>query len=580
VGLAKRKIEERKEQKSNRAKVNRNLTKSIFEKVAIFLFQIKAPHHFVFIVNEKMKLRFLRSIRVNGTRFHSMRLCPYSTECKNLTLQQNYTRLTEKAELKEDPQQLKLLKTLEKVQKLVEAFDFSVFDKSISVSNDNSSNDSTTSQLLPSRLRGVYIYGPVGSGKSMIMDMFFDSCLISRKKRVHFHQFMLDVHKRIFQHKQTLLATYGRDRHINLSSARDSIRFVASQISQETKLLCFDEFQVTDIADAVILSKLFGELWSHGTVLIATSNRPPKDLYSEGLNRRDFLPFIEQLEKECLVRELNNSIDYRLSESQELEHTYFLGNHEENYQRLFHLYEMEIIYLKSIPSQDSLLVKDEIKRNPQTGEFLFPVSFSSSRFLSIKQVDLSVRCCFVDFQSLCDQDKGAADYKTLTKYFHSVYLTGIPKLSKLHHNSARRFIILIDELYNQNVRFLFTSEVEPLLLFEEEKEHWERVPQPELKDRLKVDDEEISKYGRNYDTSKCNYSLVIRFYFNFLFFSEVAQERLSAGQQEEINVYQGELASIKELSFAFQRAASRLVEMTSVQYYNRWKSKYFPTVNE
>jgi predicted ATPase len=468
-----------------------------------------------------MKSRFLRSVRVNGTRFHFIKLCPYSAECTNFTLRQNYIRLTEKGQLKEDGQQLKLLKTLEKVQKLVQAFDFSVLDKSISIPNDNSTNDrssngNSTSQLLPARLRGVYIYGPVGSGKSMIMDMFFDSCLISRKKRVHFHQFMLDVHKRIFQHKQTLLATYGRDRHINLSSARDSIRFVARQISHETKLLCFDEFQVTDIADAVILSKLFGELWSHGTVLIATSNRPPKDLYSEGLNRRDFLPFIDQLEKECLVRELNNSIDYRLSESQELEHTYFLGNREENYQKLFHLYEKEISYLKSVPSPDSLLVKEEIKRNPQTGEYLFPVAFSSSRFLSIKQADLSVGCCFIDFQVFCEQGKGAADYKTLTKYFHSVYLTGIPKLSKLHHNSARRFIILIDELYNQNVRFLFTAEVEPLLLFEEEKEeHWESVPQPELKDRLKVDDEEISKYGRNYDSSKCNSLLIFLLEFFF-----------------------------------------------------------------
>ena len=163
----------------------------------------------------------------------------------------------------------------------------------------------------PPRLKGMYIYGHVGVGKTMAMDVFYDHCPLAAKRRVHFHKFMLEIHQRIHAYKQRLLQQYGREVHINLSSERDAIAAVAHDIADECRLLCFDEFQVTDICDAMMLAKFFGVLWERGTVLVATSNRPPTDLYKDGLNRSYFLPFIDRLQDECVVWDMGTSEDYR-----------------------------------------------------------------------------------------------------------------------------------------------------------------------------------------------------------------------------------------------------------------------------
>ena len=440
-------------------------------------------------------------------RLHTKRSLSSSVEYYRSLVTQNV--------LKEDLQQLKILKTLQQLQRLIDSFDFSPFDENQLVAGNDKVAKSEIRDKSISRIRGMYIHGTVGSGKSMIMDMFYNSCQLERKRRVHFHQFMLEVHQRIHRHKQHLLRTFGRDRHVNLSSSHDSIAVIAKEISNEAKLLCFDEFQVTDIADAIILSRLFGQIWSNGTVLVATSNRPPQDLYSDGINRKDFLPFISQLEKECLIRELKSTIDYRKSESIQLEHTFYIPNSPDNSQKLYQIYQKErqlfrdqqLNFMVDNPSfeERSLLV-------PSEGKMSIPVSFNRS--FELLEADHEAGICWIDFHRLCEHDRGAADYKALTKYFHTVYLVEIPQLSKLSHNAARRFITFIDEIYNANLRLLFVADAPPMELFTQKHETWEEIESPEIaipaqtvedktkNNALNTVPEETKKYGRSYESSK------------------------------------------------------------------------------
>ena len=203
--------------------------------------------------------------------------------------------------------------------------------------SSSSSSFSSSKAETSRRLRGLYIHGEVGVGKTFLMDLFFGHCGVKRKRRVHFHKFMLDVHQRIHERKKHLREKYGLDVNINLSSERDAIAYVAEDISKEVYLLCFDEFQVTDICDALMLSKFFDVLWNNGTVLVATSNRPPTDLYKEGLNRKYFIPFIRRLEKECIVREVANSRDYRQLTIR-AENTYFTPNNDTTRAKLLALF--------------------------------------------------------------------------------------------------------------------------------------------------------------------------------------------------------------------------------------------------
>ncbi len=433
---------------------------------------------------------------------------PSSSHCF-ATLTDEYTRLQEHRGLIKDRNQLRLLKLMERLRNHLEEFNFQNFDDQ----NGNKMEQPLLKQNCDSsvqRLRGLYIYGPVGSGKTMLMDMLFNHCRISQKRRVHFHTFLLEVHRRIHDHKQFLLETVGKERHISFVPGRDSIRFVAEQISKEAKLFCFDEFQVTDICDALILTKLFDELWSRGTVLVATSNRPPSDLYLNGLNRHDFLPFIERIQQECIVKSLDSDIDYRLKDSHL--HTlnlsemnfvtgpsYFCPNSVENSAALFKSFQEESKLL-----QDLLIVKDISVSMQSIGEVLIPIS--SSRYLHIVNANLSLGICFTDFENLCLNDRGSADYRALVSHFHTVYIDKIPKLSKLHHNSARRFIALVDELYNANIRVRWVADADPFNLFEDIKhsrtdtsevlDSTNRIVEFENSRKSHFDD--VPKYGRNY----------------------------------------------------------------------------------
>ena len=323
----------------------------------------------------------------------------------------------------------------------------------IDSTHENAQNISDTAII---RARGLYIYGDVGIGKTVVMDMFFDNCDIPNKKRVHFHQFMLDIHHRIHIYKKHLLQTYGRDIQLNMASERDAITQVAEQISKECKLLCFDEFQVTDICDAMILSKLFNVLWMNGTLLVATSNRPPSDLYKDGLNRAYFTPFITQLERECLVKQISSTKDYR-QENKPLPNSYYNPVTAESKSLLFNDFLTHSYQYRQL--SEELYVPGEIIEND--------ISVMMGRTVKVKTVNASSKTCFVEFSYLCETDRGASDYHAICKNYDTIYLHGIPILSILEHDRARRFITLIDEIYDAGAHLVWTAEMEPNYIFKE-----------------------------------------------------------------------------------------------------------------
>ena len=393
--------------------------------------------------------------------------------------------------------------------------------------------------LPPRNPRGLYLHGSVGTGKSLCMDLFYKTCPAEKKRRVHFHDFMSEVHERIHQWKlsqyeeskqsQSKDGNVGRDLgKIDLSPESDAIVQVAADISREATLLCFDEFQVTDIADALIMTKLFTTMWANGTVVVATSNRSPEELYENGLNRHYFLPFIDTLSRYCRVFSYDSSVDYRLL----LEKV--------NKQGQFSTDEVPT-YLSPICADNTNAIESMFKslcrgqhfdRNERVEA---DVSFSS-KFGRTINVPLSCgRICKFDFDELCRKDLGAADYNALAKFYHTIFITNVPQMSTELHNEARRFITCIDQFYESKIRVILLAEVEPKDLFLSPKYD---------DDSSSFQDLSNTKFTTN--TEKVGI--------------DPAEDR-PAGKVRE-----NELASVLELSFAFKRAASRLHEMGSKDY--------------
>jgi cell division protein ZapE len=273
---------------------------------------------------------------------------------------------------------------------------------------------------------GVYIYGAAGRGKSMLMDLFFDAAPVARKRRAHFYEFMIDVHRRI-----------GEARN---SREPDPIAVAAKSIAAESWLLCFDELQVTDIGDAMILGRLFEALFGRGVVLVATSNRPPEDLYKDGVNRELFLPFIDLLKSHMEVIELDGGRDYRLSRL-EAAPTWFspLGR-----------------------AADARM--DEVWRRIAGGER------ERREHIAVQGHDLEVPravggAARFTFMEICGAALGAADYLELIRRYHTLFVDRIPRLGPENRDEAKRFVTLIDELYEHKTKVVASADTSPDKLY-------------------------------------------------------------------------------------------------------------------
>jgi cell division protein ZapE len=279
-----------------------------------------------------------------------------------------------------------------------------------------------------SRPRGVYLWGGVGRGKSMLMDLAFGAIAMPDKRRVHFHAFMIEVHDRL--------------RVERAKEAGDPIPPVARAIAEEARLLAFDEMVINNSADAMILSRLFSQLLDLGVTVVTTSNRPPRDLYKDGLNRELFLPFIDLIEKELDVVPLNGPTDYRL-ERLGSGPTWYVPNGPAATEALkdafFRLTDYPPEDREHVPSEDIPVHGGRTLHVPK----------------SLKGVGV------FSFKRLCGQPRGAADYLAIAHHFHTVMIVGIPTLGPEKRNEAARFVTLIDSLYEHNVKLLASADAEP-----------------------------------------------------------------------------------------------------------------------
>jgi len=290
----------------------------------------------------------------------------------------------------------------------------------------------------PEGQRGVYLWGPVGRGKSMLMDLFFETAPTEKKRRTHFHVFMGEIHRLIDAWRKSDAA--ARKARFGQYKGDDPIPPVADVVADGARLLCFDEFQVTDIADAMILGRLFEALFARGVTLVATSNRQPDALYKDGINRQLFLPFIDLLKSRLEVVSVAGGHDYRLDRLRAAG-TWFSPDDPDN-QRGF-----------------EALWRDMLGPEEETGA---TIEVLGRKITLPHAIGGMVRASFA---SLCSVALGPNDYVAIAEHFHTVFLADVPKLTPARREEARRFVILIDALYEAHVRLIVLAEAQPSQLY-------------------------------------------------------------------------------------------------------------------
>jgi cell division protein ZapE len=274
--------------------------------------------------------------------------------------------------------------------------------------------------------RGLYIHGGVGRGKTMLMDLFFETVTFAPKRRLHFHEFMAETHDLI-----------NESRH---AVEGDPIPYVAASIARKAHLLCFDELHVTDIADAMILGRLFKKLFEANVVIVATSNVMPHDLYKNGLQRQSFLEAIGLIERQMQVIELTSAKDYRLDKL-----------------------SGQPLYFTPLDATSHASLRTSFQRLTGTATGKPAVLEIKGRQLRINEAAAGVAC--VTFADLCEQPLGTLDYLAIANNFHTVIMDGIPVLRPDQRNAARRFINLIDTLYDGRVCLIASAAAEPNELY-------------------------------------------------------------------------------------------------------------------
>jgi len=284
----------------------------------------------------------------------------------------------------------------------------------------------------PDPVRGLYLWGGVGRGKSMLLDLLFDNVAVAPKRRVHFHAFMLEVHARLAE------ARAGQK--------GDPIAPVAAALAGEARLLCFDEMVVNNMADAAILSRLFTAMLDAGTTVVATSNRPPTDLYKDGLNRELFLPFIALLEQRLDVVPLDGPTDYRLQRLGGFP-TWYCPLGDAATQAVSRMF----FRLTDFPPEDRANVPS------------CDIAVSPGRTLHVPKALKGVGV--FSFKRLCGEARGAADYLAVAHAFHTAIVVGIPVMGPERRNEAARFVTLVDALYEHKVKLLAAAAAEPDALY-------------------------------------------------------------------------------------------------------------------
>ena len=428
---------------------------------------------------------------------------------------------------------------------------------SLLVNNNNGILSSITSS---SSKQGVYVHGSVGVGKSMIMDTFYTICKDGlyipeeniqykplsniRCTRCHFHEFMLDIHQRIHAYKS---------KH----PKSDPIPYVAAQICKEYKLLCFDEMQVTDIADAMIIKRLLTLLLDLGVVIVTTSNRPPCGLYEGGINRSLFMPFIDTLKQRMVVIEMGGMHDYRRDEMNK--------KMSDDATTL----PTSVVSCSATNQSSSASYYDVLEQWFSTGEGetrseTIPVVMGRSIYVT-KANDT---CGWFNFNELCQQPLGAADYIAIAERFQTIIIENVPQLGGHVYNEARRFVILIDALYEAKTKLIIAAEVpldELFIGFDATVETADGDEEIAIDDNV-LSDRNSSKesviIGEGGSSSSSSTTLI--------------HMQNDAGQQQpvewsatgRIGVSLAQLSAVREVSFSFKRAASRLAEM-SVSHWGR-----------
>lgn len=286
--------------------------------------------------------------------------------------------------------------------------------------------------------RGLYVHGAVGRGKTMLMDMFYELVPANRKRRAHFHDFMADAHARIHEHRQKLKAGETKE--------ADPVPPVAGQLIAQAWVLCFDEFSVTDIADAMLLSRLFEQLFKRGCVLVATSNVEPGDLYRDGLNRQLFLPFVGLLKEHVEVLNLDARTDYRMETTTRLPVYHQLSEGEGDA-------AMDLAWTRVTAGK---------RTGPETVEV---------RSRLVKVPDAAAGAARFSFADLCEAPLGAADYAAIAERYHTIFIDRVPVMQQADRNAAKRFITLIDTLYDRKSRVFISAAAAPDALYQASSGH-------------------------------------------------------------------------------------------------------------